>query len=253
MTNKAKRKTYYLRFSTAADADAIEGYYKDNPHPDVAIRPSELYRERASKGAALLITDTDGPITKDNIHGCSITYPVTEDTPKGPRHAWTEMGSTRITLNGFGIYPYFISSHMVHSFLFEPPEDRIIADVTDRNTGVKKLLNGLLKWQPYTPPKALKDKVEGTFVDERPPFSYFQCGPEQMPHMARFVSRIMKNPVLKNKRTGEEIVIDTSKLHLNKSLRHVVEKLAKTDLGPVDSSDAKRKLKSVHKRFMPAA
>jgi hypothetical protein len=187
-------ETFSVRFSTPSDVGRIIRFQTDNVHTYVLTRKHEEYLERARHGAAVMVENSRGDMV-----ACSLSYPLHVDHGRNrPAHIWTEMGSTRIVLNGFKLYQLLVAATTLQQFLMQPPEDRFVAEVDIPNTAVHKMLGGDLKWTPFTQtPEALPKASHGT-VDNHDgqPVIWYQCGIEHMPHQARVVQEYIRNPVI---------------------------------------------------------
>lgn len=233
------RRRMKLRFSRKSDVAKLNEYYSDNTHQNVYVRDPDVLRERIESGAAILLEDEDG-----NIQGASIAYPITLDNCNQSCHVWSELGSTRITLNGFGLYPYMVAAQTVQGFMVEPPDNCFVAEVDVDNAAVIGLLHGKLQWPEYDAPKALTEKMEDSVKDgeEIVPVNWYHCGPETLQHQAKVVKQLVDTPVLRNKKTGEEIEIDLSEFQLAHAFKPALEQLAAEGARP---NNAPRKYKTL--------
>lgn len=244
-TGAQRRKKYFLSFSTTKDTQDLLDYYSANAHGNVYQREESQIRERIRSGAVIMLRDE-----QDKIVAASITWPIMD---KQGRHKWSEVGTTRFTLPGFGLYEPMVASQIVQSALVEPPEDRFIAEVDVSNTAVIYLLHKKLGWPTYNPPKDLEEAVEGTVDPNEPitPVNWYQCGPETLAKHAGMVMKLIDNPVLKNSKTGEEIEIDMSKFPLAQKFKKAVEVLSKMQAANDDRPDPKKTVAKLHRKLMP--
>lgn len=239
---KPGRRKFYMRFTNASDTRKVIDYYNSQKHKHIAVREPDVFAERVRNGAVVILEDEKG-----DIQAASISYPLEH---KG-RHRWTEVGSTRISLNGFGLLPYLYAAQTLHTFMFEPPDDRFVLETDNDNDKMQALLEKM-KWAGLKLDKdmhkAAKDTMDPNSASDD--VKWYQMGPEHMPHQARTLLKLDANPVLKNKRTGEEIEIDLSGMViLRKGVKPVLQQLARQKLGRPDKPDPKRRLRDLHKHM----
>jgi hypothetical protein len=218
----------YVRFSTAADEKKIFDYYQNNEHEFVAKREPEVWKERIASGAVTLIEDDKGNIVASSIH-----YPLVVKNDAGEDvHKWSEIGSVRVTLANTGLFKPLMAAHIMRAYLLEPPEDRFAIEIVKGNAHSKHvfLKEGATPWNI---PQELMDKVSETISpdDTTGSMDWFQLGVESMPHFANLYVEAETNPILKNKKTGEEYELDFSKCVVSKMFSQEVKKLAGLDFG----------------------
>jgi hypothetical protein len=239
-------EVFRVRFSVPTDLDRILTFQAENSHTWVLARKKEEYKERARHGAAVLVENE-----QKELVGCSLSYPLSvNDTHHCSRHIWTEMGSTRIILNGYKLYQLMVAATAVQQFLMQPPEDRFVAEVDIPNTAVHRLLGGTvtqgkydnLGWTPFAQvPPALPTASTGTVdLHDGQPVIWYQCGIEHLPHQARVVKSYIDQPVIErfNKAANGEapklagrIRLDFSQFQLAHLLSNYLASLAGQNLG----------------------
>ncbi|HEX2751585.1 MAG TPA: hypothetical protein VHP34_00460 [Alphaproteobacteria bacterium] len=243
MTDPAKPKKYFVRFSQPEDEKAIFAFYDMNPHQNVYKREEKLLRSRIEDGSVVLIEDEKGKVV-----AASITYPFTTKDSDGVEHVkWQEVGTTRIALNGFpGLFDAMVTMQVLRSFLVEPPEDRFIAQMdTAPVQGMAKKLG----WSDYHVSDELiaakvkkLDQFKGIDPKDFPPSlrnNWFQAGIEALPVMASRMLKALDNPVLENKKTGEKIELDFTKSSFFNMFEAEIRNLAGKNFGPADKPDLK--------------
>jgi len=238
----AKRRKFYMRFSNASDTQKVLDYYNSNQHKHIAVREPEIFAERVRNGAVVIVEDEQG-----KIQAASISYPLEKDG----KHKWTEVGSTRISLNGFGLLPYLYAAQTLHTFMFEPPEDRFVLETDNDNDKMQALLEKM-QWAGLKKNgdihKAAKDTMDPNSASDD--VKWYQMGAEHMPHQARTLLKLEANPVLTNKRTGESIEMDLSGMViLRKGVKPVLQELARKKIGRPEKPDPKRRLRDLHKHM----
>lgn len=241
-------KKLYVRFSTSKDEQDIFDFYKQNEHEFVAKRDDSIWKERIASGAVTLIQDEDGKIVAS-----SISYPITVTNDKGEEiHKWTEIGSTRVALDGIGLFKTLLSAQMVRAYLLEPPEDRFGAEIIIGNEHSKHvfLKHGAT---PFDIPDDMRKKV----IDSLKPESrdivveWFQLGVETIPQFAKNLLDAEKSPKVVHKATGQEYELDFSKCVLMTTFRDNLESAAGMDYGDVKKPNLSHGIKSFRDKFHP--
>lgn len=223
MSQTPEREKLYVRFSTSQDVEAVRNFYQNNQHQFVFQREPDVVKERVESGAVTIIEDSKGAIVAS-----SISYPiVVKDGEGNDNHMWTEIGSTRIALEGAGVFKALISAQILRAFLLEPPEDRFVLEIVKsnaRSTNVFQKLGSL----PFEVPEELTKVVQQTITPDcqGAEVTWYQFGPETVPDLAKNIVECMCNPVLKNKLTGQEYEIDFSKCPLKTLFADAVNDLA---------------------------
>src|ERR1700733_14489640 len=112
----------FVRFSTSKDEKDIFDFYKKNEHTFVFLRDAEVWKERIASGAVTMIHDDSGKIV-----AASISYPIMHKSADGNDvHQWTEIGSTRVALEGIGLFNALVSAQVLRAYMLEPPKDRFV-------------------------------------------------------------------------------------------------------------------------------
>jgi len=242
-------KKLYVRHSKAEDEKAVFDFYTGNPHNFVAKRDRDLWKERIASGAVTIIEDDKG-----KIMAAAITYPVTKKNAAGEDvHAWSEIGSVRVALDGVGLFKPLLSALVTRAFLLEPPEDRFAIEIVNGNDHSKHVFEkeGAV---PFNAPKALLDKVAGTMAPDdttSKDMNWFQLSIESMPHLAQNMLDCIKNPKLVNKKTGEEYELDFSKSVVVSFFKPALEKIAGNNYGDAKKPDMSQGLKKHRNRLGP--
>lgn len=234
-------KKLYVRFSTAADEQKIFDYYAENQHEFVAKREPEVWKERIASGAVTMIEDENGKIVASSIH-----YPLVVKNEAGEDvHKWSEIGSVRVTLDNTGLFKPLMAAHIMRAYLLEPPEDRFAIEIVKGNEHSKHvfLKEGATPWNI---PAQLADKVNETISkdDTTGNMDWFQLGVESMPHFAKLYVNAEQNPILKNKKTGEEYELDFSKCVVSTMFKEEVKKLSGLDFGDAAKPDPAQSIKN---------
>lgn len=218
----------FVRFSTAADEKAIFDFYAENKHQFVFQRDPEVWKERIASGAVTLIHDAQG-----KIFASSISYPVIVKDEKGDDvHKWTEIGSTRVAVDGIGLFKHLISAQILRAFLLEPPEDRFALEIVLGNEHSKHVFikNGAA---PFNIPKEMEEKICATIAPESggQKVEWFQIGVEAIPQFAKNIVDALASAKVVHKATGVEYDIDFSKCVLTTIFKEEIETLSGLHFG----------------------
>jgi hypothetical protein len=230
----------FVRFSTSKDEKDIFDFYKKNEHAFVFQREAKVWQERIASGAVTIIHDDSGKIV-----AASISYPLTQKSAKGDEaHQWTEIGSTRVSLEGIGLFNTLVSAQVLRAYLLEPPRDRFVMEIIVGNEHSRHVFSKLGA-TPYKIPESLAEKVKSTIApgSGQAPVEWFQIGAEAMPAIARKFVEAMKNNVVVNKKTGEEYELDFSRCVLVTRFQNEVKGLTQQNFGDAEKPDYRRPLK----------
>ena len=244
---------YFVRFSETSDYENIVKFYDEHKHHNVRGRDQDLMKQLAENGSVVIMEDVNGKIV-----GTTIAYPLISTDASGNEHQkWSEVGSTRIVLNGFpGTFDVLAGMSVLRAFLVEPPEDRFIAKIG--HPLVQKMAEKL-GWREFVPAQEAIDLAAKTKrMDDDiqvPPDSgsnpkWYQAGLEGLPVMARFMIGVMDNPILSNKKTGAQIEIDFSKTRFLKMFEPEIRDLAARDLGSIEEPAQNRSVAYARNRWM---
>lgn len=237
---------YHLRFSRSADIGRVKDFYTNNHHSAIATRTAEVMEELTENGAIVLIEDD-----KDRIVAASVSYPI-EVVENGNRKTkWVELGATRIATGGYtGFFNAMISAQILRTFLVDPPEDRMVAEMKD--PPVQALARGM-GWRPWANPPAEMVRQSYAILQDRAEeghINWFQQGREGLPHVARLFLHAADNPVLVHRKTGDKIELSYDKCRLSTLFRQEVEKLAKRDLGDIEKPDMTQSLSQSRQKWL---
>lgn len=240
-------KKLFIKFSTQADEKKIFDFYATNQHQFVFQRDPEVWKERISSGAVTLIEDEAGKIVAS-----SISYPiVVKDADGNDVHKWTEIGSTRVSMDGLGLFKTLLSAQVLRAYLFEPPEDRFALEIVLQNAHSKHvfLKNGATA---YDIPDDLRDKVMATVTDTGgQKVEWFQIGGEAMPQFAKNLMDAEKAGKILHKDSGEEYELDFSKCILMTVFKEDVKRVSGLDMGDVKKPDLQNGISAFRKKFNP--
>jgi len=249
MTEPKQPKKYYIRFSNANDYDKIMEFYNDNAHKNVRKRQQDLMKQLAEDGAIVLIEDDKGAIVAS-----SITYPHKVTDKNGIEHVqWQEIGTTRIVLNGFpGLFDAMVTMQTLRAFLVEPPEGFFVAQM---HTAPLQGMANKLGWRRLDDmPDGLMDakikSVDPADVPKLSTVNWFVGGIEALPVMAKWMESALKNPVLTNKKTGEQIELDFSKSTFFNMFKDEIKNLASRAFGDVDKPDQKQNVQQHRDKWL---
>jgi hypothetical protein len=187
------------------------------------------------------------------IVAASITYPHRITGPDGvERTKWQEVGSTRITLNGYaGLFDTLVSMQVVRAFLVEPPEDRFVAQM--HTVPVQKMA-AKLGWRVFEAKDELIDLKFGTLdpcdLQLASRENWYAGGVEMLPVMAAKMKDVLGKPFLEHAKTGEKIELDFSKSNFFTMFGECIRALADEDYGNPDTPDPKLGVSKRRKDWM---
>ncbi len=232
-------KKYYVRFSQEADFNKIADFYDINAHQNVLKREHDLIQKMTDDGAVIIVEDEKGTIV-----AASITWPHKVTDANGVETIkWHELGTTRCVLNGYpGLFDAMIAIQSLRSFLVEPPENMFLARML--TTPVQGLARKL-GWREMQGevPQDLVDARLKTFSGGDPALdNWFVFGMEAMPTTAKWLENTLENPVLTNKKTGEQIELDFSRSTFVMMFKDEIKNLAARDFGDVNKPDQTQNL-----------
>lgn len=240
-------KKYFIRFSVEEDFDKISAFYDVNAHKNVLKREQELMKKLTRDGAVVLVEDEQGSLV-----AASITYAHKAKDEHGVEHVqWQELGTTRCVLNGYnGIFDAMIAMQTLRAFLVEPPDNMFVAQM--ETTPVQNLAKKL-GWRALEggPSEALLDAKKKTVSDGHATSNDWYCyGIEALPITAKWFENAIENPVLTNKKTGEQIELDFSKSTFFTMFKDEIGNIAKMNLGDVDKPNAAQSLRTQRDKWL---
>ena len=234
-------KRYFVRASTGADLKNIQDFYHDHEHKNVLARDPQLVRTLVENGNVCLIEDVAGVIV-----GASISYPLKTD-PASLGHDFMEVGSTRITLNGYpGVFDALIGFQILRACFVDPPEQRVLCKVDAPPVQAIIQTFGYRSYSPTPAVLAAKSVMIGKQAQD---INWFSLGVEALPVAARNIVKCMDQPITSIKGT-EPVQIDFSRSKFVQIFEKDMRILATRDLGKVDSPDYKIGLADVRRKWM---
>ncbi len=241
----AQPKKFYVRFSNIDDMDRINEFYRENPHENVCDRNAELMKQLADNGSITIIEDETG-----KVYGASISYPLIEEKDGVSSQKWLEIGTTRMTLNGYpGLFDVMIAMQSLRAYLVEPPEDKFVCQM--EGLPVRKMAHKL-GFRPFTPSKELVD-VSDTSVGAEYSSGFenwYQAGPEALPVLAQKLRGVLDKPYLEHLKTGEKISLDFSKSKFFRVFEEEIRNLADRDFGNPDTPKAEASIAQNRQAWM---
>lgn len=249
--NKAnKPEKFYVRYSSAADADKIMKFYMDNQHHNVRMRVEKMLTDRIDEGDVVLIESEKGEIV-----GASVIYPLMGKDKHGEDIVkWQEIGTLRIIKNGyFGMFNILITAQVMRTMLVEPPEERFVAKI---NPAVWPLAEriGATRW---TPSQEVIDSATSTKIpvpgSGDPAENWIQVTREAMPTVAKSMVHVFENPLLKHKNykeNGQQIEISFEKIDFVDKFKKEIKELASKDFGDPKNADPNQTMAAAQRRWL---
>jgi hypothetical protein len=214
----------YVRFSNEKDIGKVLDFYRGNRHQHVHIRDEKLLSNLVKSGNFLLLEDKK----TGEILASSGTYPYTVKNDKD-RPSYMEIGSTRFSekVAGFGLYPLFISSQVIHASLTNPCQKMFIANVYDDSPVGRNLLTKKAGWDVIkaTPDilevfLSTKDKTAAKNSSDMRTMTWYGSPPSCMPHQAGVILDFLNNKRrITHKSNGTVLKLDYSQFDLAKRFR----------------------------------
>ena len=226
---------YYIRFSQAEDLDRLVEFYTDNSHKNVRQREIDAMKPLIEDGFVAFIEDENGEVV-----GSSISYPHKVKENGVEKVKWLEIGTARITLNGYiSLFDVMTVSQVLRAYLVEPPEDRFVARMDMPQV---RALAERLGWRSFEPPEELLD-ISNSTVDQNKEAGkdrsdgWYQSGVEGLPVMAKFLIDALESPILTNKKTGDQVEISIERSKVLKIFKENIKNLTGRDYGSIDKPD----------------
>jgi hypothetical protein len=252
MSDNKKREKYYVRCTTDKDRKNLMKFYKKNPHKSVADRTNDVMDKLIDNGSVVIIESEKGDIV-----GASASYPINAEENGIKQTKWIEVGATRMVLNGYpGLFNIMIATQALRAVLVEPPLDRLVAEMKD--PPVQQMAKNL-GWRELRKPspemvkesyRILHDKASAVYDVNDSQDDWFHCGPEGVPVMAKLMMDVVKNPVITNRKTGEEIEVSYERSSFVKLLLGEIEVLSKKNNGSVDNPSLKTSLRESRDKWL---
>lgn len=222
-----------LYFTTKVDTECVLNFYRGNRHQHVHIRDENLLRQMVADGQFLILRDKE----TGELLASSGTYAYKVDGDNR-QASYREIGSTRFSekVAGFGLYPLFISSQVIHSMLTNPCKKMFIANVYDDSPVGRELLTKKTGWKIInaTPDilkvfYATKDKGASKDEDSRP-MTWYGSPAARMPHQARIIQDFIANKtVITHKKHDVVLNVDYSRFDLAKRFAPHLDMLSTLD------------------------
>jgi hypothetical protein len=236
MTDAQPQKSY-VRFSNENDHEKLMAFYGRNPHDHVFDRQSDIMQKLADDGSVVLVESEKGEIV-----GASISYPLFAPENGVEQHKWTEIGTTRMVLNGYpGLFDVLIGMQVMRAYLVEPPEERFVCQM--KSAAVQGMAQRM-GFRPFVPSEEIVKVSDDTLVPDGAGVNsgfenWYALGREAFPTLARLMSDTLDKPYIENKKTGEKINLDFSRSKFFQMFEPELRDLAQRDLGDVNNPDPK--------------
>ncbi|MDD9899559.1 MAG: hypothetical protein OXT65_01105 [Alphaproteobacteria bacterium] len=244
MTEEMTR--YYPRFSRDGDYDKLINFYEGHPHQSILKRNAPLIKKMIDEGTVIMLENKDG-----DIIAASVTYPYAAKNAAGNDNVkWQEVGTLRSAVGGFGLVDALVSLQTLRTFLVEPPSDRFIARMDDAPVQKMGKRLGFREFAPVKEVFNLKAAMVPEDAHAPKHENWYQLGIEGMPVVAQAAAKLLDNPVLQNKRTGEKIMLDFSRSNFCRRFGEEIRALAAADLGDIEKPDMSKGIRREQKNLI---
>jgi len=241
-------KKLFIRFSELKDYDRVMEFYAANPHKNVADRHEDLIRSLADNGSIILIEDA----ATGAIVGASISYPLFVQAGGVEQQKWLELGTTRMSLNGYpGLFDVMLGMQVLRAYLIEPPEACFVGQMG--SDAVRKMAYKL-GFRPYAPSKELVAVSDKTLdIEDGASYgsdNWYSGGPEILPVLAKYIREVLEKPYLQNAKTGEMVELDFSKSSFFGMFKDDIIALADKSCGDPDHPDYTKSIAKHRQEWM---
>lgn len=242
-----KTKKLYIRFSKKEDTQNILNFYNNNEHEYVAGRDPAVLKKMAQGGAVTLIEDEKGKIV-----ATSISYPMTQKNDQGiEHHRWSEIGSTRVSLGGLGLFKVLFSAQLIKAFFLEPPEEKFVIEIDHDNKHSKHVFEKI-GCEDFEDTGDIQNLAEQTMDpdDTGAEVDWYFFPAEKMHLLAQNMLNFKKNPQITNKKTGEVYELDFSRCQLFTVFEKELRVLANKPIKTPQNSNKRLPIKQASQQFL---
>lgn len=148
-----------VRNSQSNDVDAVLGYLDANRHPVHIGRHRDLVAEQVENRNFILVqSHRDAEGSDRTLCGVAGIFPHPRhqglDHRSGAEPLWREIGSARVTLNGFGLHKLLTAARVAHDLAISPGAEAQFAVLRERDVRATET-HITAGFAPWTPPPTL--------------------------------------------------------------------------------------------------
>lgn len=189
-------QTYYLRFSTAADEQALLDFHHANPSPYISVRKEEALRDTLSNGLTIFLEKEDGTIV-----GASSIYPHRYPNDKA-RIQFNELGTTRLTVEGYrGLFNIMVGTKVMKAQIYNTPAEGFVFNTFSKGFQSKVEKDGYVRIEDPAKLAACKAALDNTTVTPSDkPLVWYSFSVANAPRLVREnVLPALDNPISNGK------------------------------------------------------
>jgi hypothetical protein len=172
----------------------VQEFYRLHPDPGLAVRDPESLMRAISDHKAFMIFDT----ATGDLVGVTLCFSRNDG-----EH--TEVGGTRIILNGYHLQRLITSVCAVHEFLRAPPEKEFYAVVANWNTVSSGNLQAI-GFVPWVPDKNFVEQPPAGGISQ--PFTFYRLPRSALTSMADTLISFKSHPEITSTHAADTLRVD---------------------------------------------
>jgi hypothetical protein len=144
-----------VRNSQSSDVDAVLDYLDANRHPIHIGRHRDVIAEQVEGRSFVLVHSHRERLGSERtLSGVAGIFPYPRnpnlDRDSGAEPPWRELGSARVTLNGFGLHKLLIAARVAHDLVLSPGAEAQFAVLRDHDIRSTEthITAGFAPWSP---------------------------------------------------------------------------------------------------------
>lgn len=184
-------KEYEYLFVKHENLSKLLKFYQNNVDDMVRPRPEKIIIDAVDNGAFYDLEDFN-----EEIKGAAGAYEYLQ-------HKYIEIGSTKILeeIQGYGLHKLFITSRILNTIYFMPPEESIFCSIKKNNSksinSVRKL--GFEEWEPPEDLITARSEILNVSSNENIQFMRFLQNQENLSIIAKEYLRCMNQSKFQNR------------------------------------------------------
>lgn len=197
-------ETFYVRFSDENDIDKVFDYYNLNEHQSIKPRDRKILEDLISSGAVTIVESETGEIIASTV-----SYPGIIKENDKDHTCWQEVGSIRITKNGYkGLFGAMAGAQIFRAITVDEPRDYFVGRMLNRPV---QMLAEDLGWRPL-PLEDVSDEMATALSGSvgrqgtdgmRPKDNWYYCGRDGVFVMLERLNGVLHDPILKHHKFAE--------------------------------------------------